>query len=272
MIAYFKDDNDNDDFAIEDKEDPEPMTLALEGDNDDTEEAHHENPQSAQVGLEDLAGSFFTMAVSNISSSAKKACCMDVQLPYFLYNYVKDGHNYCSVDFLVMAMPREMVCPKVAPGGMVMQLGIVVPPRFVMEERLVQANEGDHSFNSNTHKATAFKAICEKIAVHHGEGTKEEPILGKPQDVPLPFKCEDKIVDWEIQGFPEEWGLSDAIGHQQFHFVISIDLVSVVKARSHKKKGGLQIFALPTTPKDKNEEEEEKGDYNTYSGNDDDMA
>ena len=189
------------------------------------------------------------MAVSNISSSAKKAFCMDVQLPYFLYNYVKDGHNYCSVDFLVMPMlmPKEMLCPKVAPGGMVLQLGIMVPPRFVMEECLVQANEGDHSFNSNTHKATAFKAICEKIAVHHGEGTAEEPILGKLQCVPLPLKCEDKIVDWEIQGFPEEWGLSDVIGHQQFHFVISIDLVSVVKAQSCKKKGGLQIFASPTT-------------------------
>ena len=168
-----------------------------------------------------------------------------------------------------MAMPKEMFRPKVAPGGMVLQLGIVVPPRFVTEECLVQANEGDHSFNSNTHKATAFKAICEKIAVHHGEGTTEEPILGKPQRVPLPFKCEDEIVDWEIQGFPEEWGLSDAIEHQQFHFVISIDLVSVMKARSRKKKGGLRIFASPTTPKDRNEEEDE---YNAYSGNDDDMA
>ena len=111
MIANFKDDNDNDDrdFAIEDKEDPEPMTLELEDDNDNTEEAHHKNPQSAQVGLEDLTGSFSTMAVSNISSSAKKAFCMDVQLPYFLYNYIKDGFNYCSVDFLVMAMPKEML-------------------------------------------------------------------------------------------------------------------------------------------------------------------
>ena len=89
--------------------------------------------QSAQVGLKDLAGSLSTMAVSNIPSNAKKSFCKDVQLSYFLYNYVKDGHNYCLVDFLVMPMPKEMLCPKVAPGGMVLQLGIMVPPRFVMD-------------------------------------------------------------------------------------------------------------------------------------------
>ena len=42
MIADFKDDdddddNDNGDFAIEDEEDLEPMTLELEDDNNDTE-------------------------------------------------------------------------------------------------------------------------------------------------------------------------------------------------------------------------------------------
>ena len=72
MIADFKhNDNDYEDFAIEDEEDLEPMTLELKDDND-TEEAHHKNQASAQVGLEDLAGSFSIMADSNISSNTKK--------------------------------------------------------------------------------------------------------------------------------------------------------------------------------------------------------
>ena len=118
----------------------------------------------------------------------------------------------------------------------------------------MQANERYHSFNSNMHKATAFKAVCEKIAVHHGKGSTKELILGKLQCEPLPFKCEDEIVGWEIQGLSEEGGSSNAIGHQQFHFVISIKLVSVVKAQSHKKKGGLQIFHPSTERKERREE------------------
>ena len=42
-------------------------------------------------------------------------------------------------------------------------------------------------------------------------------------------KCEEEILDWEVQGILEEWGLSDVIGHQQVHFIISIDLVSVAE-------------------------------------------
>ena len=171
------------------------MTLELEDDDDNMEEAHQKNQESAQVGLEDHAGSFSTMAVSNVSSNTKKGFCMDVQLPYFLYNYVKDGCNYHLVNFLVMPVSMEMLHQKVDPGGTVLELGMVIPPRFVMEECLVQANEGDHSFNSNMHKATAFKAVWKKIDVHHGEGHVENPILGKLQCVLLPFKHEDKIVD-----------------------------------------------------------------------------
>ena len=101
-----------------------------------------------------------------------------------------------------MSVPKEM-CTQSLP--MVLQLGGMIPPRFMMEECLVQANERDCSFNSNMHKATAFKAVCAKIAVHHGEERTEEPILRKLQHVPLSFKCEDEILDWEVQEFWKSW-------------------------------------------------------------------
>ena len=116
-----------DKYSIEDEEDLDPMTLELEDDND-VEEVHCKNQESAQVDLYNLAGSFSTMAVSNISSNTKKGLCIDVQLPNFLYSYIKKECNYCSVNFLVMPVPKEMLHPKLAPGGMVLQLGIVIPP------------------------------------------------------------------------------------------------------------------------------------------------
>ena len=89
------------------------MTLELEDDND-VEEVHCKNQESAQVGLYNLAGGFSTMAVSNDSSNTKKGFCIDVQLPYFLYSYIKKGHNCCSVH-LGDASAKGNVVPKGCP-------------------------------------------------------------------------------------------------------------------------------------------------------------
>ena len=55
----YDDEYDDEDFAIEDAEDLDPMTLELEDDNN-AEEVHCKNQESAQVGLDNLGRRFST--------------------------------------------------------------------------------------------------------------------------------------------------------------------------------------------------------------------
>jgi hypothetical protein len=103
-------------------------------------------------------------------------------------------------------------------------------------ERIQQAWAGVPM--NDTHKATAFKEAAEKLHAHH-ELFDDETIIGTPQRIKLPFKCEEVIVDWEVQAFENDREeLTDGLGGTQFCFVLSIDLASVTKARKKKPKGG----------------------------------
>ena len=109
-----------------------------------------------------------------------------------------------------------------------------VPGFFVQEERVLDANASNGAFNRNTHEAQAFKNQCEEIDKYFGF---VDAIFGdKAQEVQLPFVCEDRIVDWEFQAYPNELGdLTDQFGGFQFFGCISIKLRRLKKAkrRSH---------------------------------------
>jgi hypothetical protein len=170
---------------------------------------------------------------------------MDSRFPFIMYDYVSDGRRRVSVDFLVMTVPKDKIRPKMTDTGLELQVGMIVPAFFADARRLMAANTGDAGFTRDTHKATAFKDAALKLHDHH-DSFDDDDIIGNPQRIKLPFKCEEQIVDWEVQAFEnDDQELTDGLGGSQFYFVLSVDLVSVVKERERRKKGGFRVVSSP---------------------------
>ncbi|KAG7374172.1 hypothetical protein IV203_013267 [Nitzschia inconspicua] len=93
-----------------------------------------------------------------------------------------------------------------------------VPNIFFKFKRILLANKEVEGFNKNTSQAQAFKKVCKTIDNDNGH---RDQIFGKPQMVPLPFSCEERIVTWEIQALKNELGtLTDDLGGLQFHYFV----------------------------------------------------
>ena len=76
------------------------------------------------------------------------------------------GQDIVSVDFLVPNVHRCWVRPKVSACGTVLLLTIVAPPVFYDLDRLLAAIS---ELTTNTHKATAFANVAERVLCTENE-------------------------------------------------------------------------------------------------------
>ena len=163
------------------------------------------NPNIPDYELKNLAENIAIMNVSG-SGHPKKLFLIDKQFPFIMYDYMNEGQCYVSVDFLICGTSKSNICLQVDSSGMSLLLNIVVPLQFICEDQLLKVNNENLTFNNNTHKPTAFMQCVEKIFSvekvfsQDCNGNVDHPILGELQVVALPFKCEQDIVEWEIQG------------------------------------------------------------------------
>jgi hypothetical protein len=205
------------------------------------------NPQDSHTtdaAVEDITSNISNMSV--VDKPAQQKFSMDAQFPFICYDYLSKGRRRVSVDFLIMTVSKDMVRPKMAANGLELHVGVAVPSFFADENRLMTSNDGDPGFTEDTHKATAFKEAATKLHEHY-QSFDEEEIIGAVQRIKLPFKCEENIVDWEMLAFEnEDTGLTDGLGPPQFYFVLSVDLVSTIKPREKKKKGGFRVISSPS--------------------------
>jgi hypothetical protein len=193
--------------------------------------------------------------MSVIKPKQKKLFSMNVEFPFILYDYTSDNRRHVSVDFLILNVPKDMLRPKMAADGSELHLGLVVPPFFARADRVMVVNEGDSDFGKDTHKSNAFKEAARKLHEHH-QSFDDEKIMGAPQIIALPFKCEENIVDWELHAYDNESEeMTEDLGSPQFYLVLSVDLVSIIKPREKKKKGGFRVIKSPARPM------EEERDY-----------
>jgi hypothetical protein len=113
-----------------------------------------------------------------------------------------------------------------------------VPALFITNEKgAIQSNAGVVGFNEDTHYAQAHREQCEDIQAAFG---LKNAIIGKPMQIDMPFICEERIVDWEIQAYPNDLGdLTDDLGQQQFHALL---VVFARKLRTKRKTtGGFRV-------------------------------
>ena len=104
-----------------------------------------------------------------------------------MYNYKAKDRKIVTVDFIIIGMNKKCVCPKVSEDGKELHVGFVIPSFFMHNRRLELA---DMTIHHNTHKLTAYRDLWHEIIAKHGDGTEEEPLLGEPQAVQLPFTVE----------------------------------------------------------------------------------
>jgi hypothetical protein len=117
---------------------------------------------------------------------------------------------------------------------------------FANEAHLQLAMFHDHSFNNDAHKATALQQV---ISTHVGDTDLDsEPMMGEPMMIALPFKCVDEISEWKLISFDNTAEFYAEVGNQQYHFVLSINLVGVENIKSIKKAAGFRNLGTPPGP------------------------
>jgi hypothetical protein len=184
---------------------------------------------SSSDTVKDLTSSISRMKVFESFS-------LDYKLPYIITDYKEGLDDMCNVEILVPTLPKDFFVPDVSDGGKELEVSMKVPPFFVNENRVLQTNQGD-GFNQNTHQAQAFKTQCQDI---NNRFTTRDNIFGKPMIVKLPFVCEERIQRWEIQAYVNDLGtLTDDLGGQQFHSVLSVTLMKLKSKR--RTEGGFRI-------------------------------
>ena len=202
-----------------------------------------------------------TTKVDDLCSSMKalKVCStfdMSFHFPYVLVEHMDHGQKIVSVELMIIGTHRSRVHLKILPGGDVLQVKVAVPPLFYSPQRTQVANDdGTGTFNVNTHKATAFQAVCQEIMKIENDDTGE--VFGKPQLIKLPFECDEIFYKghagdkdgWDIQVYDnDDSALKREIGNSDL-FTLNIDCVSKEKPLQTKSRGRMRRVTRPAPPR-----------------------
>lgn len=180
---------------------------------------------------EDLSAHMSAMNINNVPMFS-----MDFKLPFMLSVYNDALDQMVKLEMWVPILPKEFFVPDIIDGKR-LRISIRIPDFFTDEACVIKSNRGVDGFNKNTHEAQSFKDQCEAVHAFYSM----QHIIGKPQELGLPFTCEERIVFWEIQAYPNEEGtLTDDLGGVQFHGVL---VVVCQKLRTKRKNtGGFRII------------------------------
>ncbi|KAL7567821.1 hypothetical protein ACA910_000569 [Epithemia clementina (nom. ined.)] len=271
------DDDDNDD-NFKDNIDLEVESVGSEDDNtDDNPQESNNNTSFNNRSFEGITGLLGTMSIKSpnpIQNPVKSKSTgptrfdMDFKMPTMMYIYKEGDQMLVSVDMLVPGLSKSSFRPKLTPDGLELQVGIVVPTFFIQKNRLMSFNQ---RLDGNSHKATSFKQTSDLVKKLYGEGTKEEPIIGNPQLMTLPFPFKPAYLKWELllfesrnKDFIEEQG-GDA--EKAGLWVLTMEMHSTV-CRTKPVKGNTR--KNETQHDSSSEEDEQDGEDdqmdNNYAG------
>jgi hypothetical protein len=154
----------------------------------------------------------------------------------------------CDIHFCVPSYPLEFFLPDVINNRLTFSLTSKLPVFFVQASRILLANQGRSGFNANTSQAQAHKKVCD-TTIDQDNNFKDDIYCNPPQLVQLPFVCEERIVEWEIQGSKNEnvGTIPDGnnVDHQQFYFVLYVKLR---KLKVKKRTAGTFRIIDPIAP------------------------
>lgn len=201
-------------------------------------------PAKTDTSIDDVTAKVSKMKVD----AAVPMFSMDYKFPYIMKVFKEDLDEMVGLDLFVHTLPKEYFIPDVVNDGTVLAIRTQVPQFFPSEGRVLATN-GGNGFNHNTYEAQAFKDVCEEIDERYNFMNS---IFDTPMKVKLPFKVEERIVNWEVQAYPNDLGtLTDDLGAPQYHCILSVKLMKLKSKR--RTAGGFRIIGAAPM----NEEDEE---------------
>lgn len=196
---------------------------------------------------DDMLSKFSSMTLKG--APVKSGGCFNVseEPTWLIYDFVQNDKHYCCVDVLTLTMGRDKFRPRVSANGRKVMVEMVKPKFFFGYERMENYHSNDSSFNGNTHKANAFKAVLKEtrktMKVRRGQ-----EITGKELTINLPFQCEVEIVEWGLQAHVnEDFEIQRVTKAEQLYYILSMTFLSTEKAEEVEKQGTFKI--VRKTPK-----------------------
>ena len=81
---------------------------------------------------------------------------------------------------------------------------------------------------------------------------KKDEVVGDNLAIPLPFKCEEDIVEWRVQGFTnKDEEIVQKNWSVQLYSVLSITFVSVEKLEDNEQEASFSVFSPESKRKKK---------------------
>ena len=193
---------------------------------------------------------------SSINSMKISTFDMSFHFPYILLEHMDHGQKLVSVELLIIGVHRRHVHLKIIEPGNILQVKVAVPSLFYTSNQSLVANDdGTGLFNVNTHKATAFAAICQDIGRTENDDTGE--VFGTPQIIKLPFECDDIFYKghagdregWDIQIYNnDDILLKGEIGNTDI-FTLAVDCASKEKPLQQKSRGRMRCVTRAAPPR-----------------------
>ena len=219
---------------------------------EETEETEETEPSSRSETKEkdedNLTEAFEEMTVVSKKPSCGPSVnpfCMDVFFPYVMYQWISGNFRRLTIDFLVMGQLKSMFRPSIAQGS-VFELGMEIPGMFFKENRIRVANQS-RVFNRTSNKTTAYREVIGVVTADRK--TASEPFIGNPQQIQLPFPCENQIHSWDMliftnsdRNFIDELGGGNAIGH---FFILTVELIGIERVKKEFLDGRSRVLGDP---------------------------
>jgi hypothetical protein len=149
-----------------------------------------------------------------------------------------------TIDFIVVGQSKSAYHLRVVSDVYGFQLGMVVPNFFAQEDHLQAAH---YTLIQASMKTLTRLQHCMRLLPSTDNLDLEEPLIGEPVQIKLPFKVEEEIVKWELFAFNNSNKFSEKSGNQQYYFVLTVDLVAVEKVKKEKKAPTFRMLGSPPT-------------------------
>lgn len=180
-------------------------------------------PGRTNAGAETSEDAFLSAKMEQMEL-AVPTYSMEFKQPFILTTYNEGDDRMCTIHVIALTMPKENFIPEVVDVGKRLEIRMRVPGFFLDEGLIIELKSGVKGFNKNTHQAQSFKSVCEAIDEQYGMLARK-PVFGHAMIIALPFVCEERVVEWEIQAYPNNMGdLTDDLGGQQFFACLTITL------------------------------------------------
>ena len=170
--------------------------------------------------MEDLTNKFSQMAVAKQRVESKHC-----HFPWFCFQYkANGGRDHTTIRIHGLCRPKSHFKISVVSGGKMLELRVRISDRLYskpMNNAILLALGILHDLSG---LKNAFEAMVGDITKSMED---KKRIWSDPMHIPLPFECEEQVVQWDVIFTPvniEE--LTDEVGGQQFDAIVHVELRS----------------------------------------------